>query len=283
MSQQNFDQNGRQVTIAGNRQDAKRDVERTVEKIKEEKYAELARALEADEAPEEIRYLVRGAVLKCSCGSHKRKLNLPESHGVYIGENPIVNQTDCRVGDHANIPAFGVCESAGNPCRKSLGETLRDGLVSSLIPGSGAVITARDEMEKILLVKEDGTNVRGYPCTPCIVSNWQNAHGESQVASHGGSHYSRSGASHGGGSRRAGEPSHGGGSRRLTGGPALTEQSFLVCAYGGLIEPVTSGQENTDTEWIKDKGDEGQRTRDIRDAGASHGGGNSRHDAPAHG
>lgn len=224
MGQPNFDQNGRQVTIAGNVEDAKKDVDKTIKKIKEEKYAALAQALETDETPEEKRYLVRGAVLKCSCGSHERKLNLPESHGVYIGENPMVNQTDCGVGDDKNIPTFGVCESAGNPCRKSLGETLRDGLISSLIPGSGAVITVRDETEKILLVKEDGTNVRGYPCTPCIISTWQNAHEESQVVSHGG------------------------GDCCLPGDSALTEQSFLICAYGGLIEPVTSGQENTDTE-----------------------------------
>lgn len=276
MRQPNFDEDGRQVTIAGNMEDAKKDVDKTAEKIRKEKYAALARELEADGTPEEVRYLVRGAVLECSCGSHKRKLNLPESHGVYIGENPMVNQTDCAVGDYANIPTFGVCESAGNPCRKSLGENLRDGLISSLIPGSGAVITVRDEMEKILLVKEDGTNVRGYPCTPCIVSTWQNTHGESQVAS--GSHYCQNGHSHGGGSHRAGEPSHGGGSRRLTGGPALTEQSFLVCAYGGLIEPVTSGQENTDTEWLKDKGDGERRTKDTWDAEAPHGGGSHRHD-----
>lgn len=229
MSQPNFDEDGRQVTIAGNMEDAKKDVDKTVEKIRKEKYAALARELEADGTPEEVRYLVRGAVLECSCGSHKRKLNLPESHGVYIGENPMVNQTDCAVGDYANIPTFGVCESAGNPCRKSLGETLRDGLISSFIPGSGPMITARNEMEKILLVKEDGTNVRGYPCTPCIVSTWQNAHGESQVASDGG-----------------------GGSS-----PALTEQSFLICAYGGLIEPVTSGQENTETKWIGCDGEAG--------------------------
>lgn len=261
MSQPNFDGDGRQVTIAGNLEDAKKDVEKSFQKIREEKYAELARALEAYGAPEEARYLVRGAVLECSCGSHRRKLNLPESHGVYIGENPMVNQTDCGVGDQANIPTFGVCESAGNPCRKSLGESLRDGLISSLIPGSGVLVTARDEKEKILLVKEDGTNVRGYPCTPCIVSTWQNAHGESRVSHGGGSHYCQNGHS------------HGGGSRRLDGGPALTEQSFLVCAYGGLIEPVTSGQENTDTKWIGCEGD----------AEASHGGGSHRHDAPANG
>lgn len=60
----------------------------------------------------------------------------------------------------------------------------------------------------------------GYVCTPCIISNWQDTHPTQRIA------------------------------RNYTEGikledqlAAVTEDSFLVCAYGDLIEPVTSGQE----------------------------------------
>jgi hypothetical protein len=40
-------------------------------------------------------YLVRGATLICSNGTHKRKLNLPKCHGVYIGEHPVMHELEC--------------------------------------------------------------------------------------------------------------------------------------------------------------------------------------------
>ena len=60
--------------------------------------------------------LVRGALLKCSCGSHCRRLNLPESYGVYIEDpnHPKVHEANCIVGDDKNITYFGVCQG-GNP------------------------------------------------------------------------------------------------------------------------------------------------------------------------
>lgn len=59
---------------------------------------------------EKYEYLVRGALLKCSCGSHKRRMNLPTCHGVYIGDNPVVNSGDYKT--ESNISSFGVCSSA---------------------------------------------------------------------------------------------------------------------------------------------------------------------------
>ena len=223
----------------------------------------MYQALEADEVPEEYRYLVRGAVLKCSCGSHTRKLNLPVSHGVYIFDHPMVNQYDCVVGDDQNITTFGVCSAEGNPCKETIWENLRNGLIGALIPGGSLVSTVRDEMEKIILVKEDGTNVKGYPCTPCIISRWQNAHSENIIENNGtwGSHRHDTGESYyhelDGDYHYYNES---GGSHRHAGAAALTEQSFLVCAYGGLIEPVTSGQENEDTDWISEEDDGNEQT-----------------------
>ena len=40
-------------------------------------------------------YLVRGATLVCSNGSHKRKINLPKCHGVYVGEHPVLHELEC--------------------------------------------------------------------------------------------------------------------------------------------------------------------------------------------
>lgn len=33
-----------------------------------------------------------------------------------------------------------------------------------------------DDAEKIILKTEDGQNVKGYPCTPCIVGTWKDAY-----------------------------------------------------------------------------------------------------------
>lgn len=39
-------------------------------------------------------YLVRGAQLVCNMGSHIRRYNLPESHGAYVMNHPLVTKTD---------------------------------------------------------------------------------------------------------------------------------------------------------------------------------------------
>ncbi|SFR67911.1 PAAR-like protein [Anaeromicropila populeti] len=61
-------------------------------------------------------YLMRGALLQCNCGSHPRRLNLPEDHGeVVITEDeykhPIVHENDCVIGPTGNIDYFGVCSN----------------------------------------------------------------------------------------------------------------------------------------------------------------------------
>ena len=70
--------------------------------------------------------------------------------------------------------------------------------------------------------------MKGFACTPCIVSGWLDVHEAQRIARNNTDGKKLS--------------------DRLA---AVTEDSFLVCAYGGLIEPVTSGQEgkaNTRTE-----------------------------------
>ena len=57
-------------------------------------------------------YVVRGALLFCNHGSHRRRLNLPRCHGVYALKHPVMFKPDCVVD--VNIPSFGVCDSVDN-------------------------------------------------------------------------------------------------------------------------------------------------------------------------
>lgn len=86
---------------------------------------------------ENTRYLVRGATLRCTQGSHPRKFNLPKSHGIYINdeEKAITNKYD-NIGEYdgmvidsnaenlvtqpecCNIRMFGICKSPSNPSEK---------------------------------------------------------------------------------------------------------------------------------------------------------------------
>ena len=65
---------------------------------------------------------------------------------------------------------------------------------------------------------EDGQNVKGYPCTPCIVGTWKDVYDSEKILRN-----------------NADATSEG---DKLS---ALTQRSFLVCAYGGLIEPMNRG------------------------------------------
>lgn len=78
----------------------------------EEKYE----AERGQEIPQSI--LTRGALLRCSCGTHCRRLNLPQSYGVYIDgdkKHPKVHANNCMVGDDKNISYYGVCKSKNGP------------------------------------------------------------------------------------------------------------------------------------------------------------------------
>lgn len=123
------------------------------------------------------RYVVRGATMVCSCGSHGRKINLPVCHGSYINNKPMMNKNDWK--PLVNIPEFGVCSSPTNP-----------------------------NTAKVTLVGEDGNPVAGAPCTPAILSCWQNAKEDTII----------------------------------DGAAALTTDSKLICSLGGIITFKTDGQ-----------------------------------------
>lgn len=130
-------------------------------------------------------YLVRGALLACEYGSHPRRLNLPQCHGIYIEEKPLMREDDCVVDD--NISCFGICSCQTPPEGAS---------TISLAPYGG------DENAK-------GT-VTGKQCCPHIIGTWRGISEQVKL----------SGDMHG-----------------------ISMDSFLVCKCGGLIQPLTSGQE----------------------------------------
>lgn len=122
-------------------------------------------------------YIVRGAEMVCNKGSHRRKINLPESHGSYVADKPMMNKKDCAA--NKNISYFGVCSGA---CPSN---------------------------ENVDLVGENGKTVSGKKCCVKILSDWIKTKEDTLVS----------------------------------GQPALTTDSVLICKYGGKITFITNGQE----------------------------------------
>jgi len=99
-----------------------------------------------NDGKEENEYLVRGAKLKCSCGSNNRKLNLNTCHGVYIKGHPVAHELDCIPGDRENITWFGVCDND------------------------------EIETEEVRVKLEDGGERQGKRCYPEIVGIWMDTY-----------------------------------------------------------------------------------------------------------
>ncbi|MBC2580547.1 DUF4280 domain-containing protein [Clostridium sp. DJ247] len=95
------------------------------------------------------KYVVRGAKMKCKFGSHKRKINLPVSHGSYVNGKPMMNAGD-RV-EVKNITWFGTCQGS--------------------CPSSGT----------IYLIGENGGTVSGKKCIPKILGDWVNTKENTKV------------------------------------------------------------------------------------------------------
>lgn len=87
-------------------------------------------------------YIVRGAKMFCDKGTHKRKINLPVSHGSYVKSKPKMNR--CDVVPEENISYFGICNGE---CKEGEGD--------------------------IYLVGEDGSTVSGKKCCFEAFDLWQ--------------------------------------------------------------------------------------------------------------
>lgn len=108
-----------------------------------------------NEGKEHNEYLVRGAELRCSCGSHTRKMNLNQCHGVYIKGHPAVHELDCVSGEGNHITCFGICD----------GEDF--------------------ETEEAVVVGEDGKRRRGPKCEPKLVGIWRDSYDGTRIVDKG--------------------------------------------------------------------------------------------------
>lgn len=105
-------------------------------------------------------YVVRGAKIYCTCGSHVRKLDMPVSHGSYIRDKAMMNQTDCKVGLEQNIPPFGACFSENK---------------------EGIDIKINDANDLVPFTDENGNPVEpqlpieGKLCEPKLAAQWMGA------------------------------------------------------------------------------------------------------------
>ncbi|MOA05266.1 hypothetical protein D3C78_1248580 [compost metagenome] len=113
---------------------------------------------EATDEPE-LSYVVRGAMLRCACGSHPNILNLPMCHGMYLKGQPLMNVTDSKVNE--NIFTFGVCESRSKPCEPEVNMEWMNGKPDLLVDGKPALLNisyvncVHDE-GGIIYVEDDG-------------------------------------------------------------------------------------------------------------------------------
>lgn len=100
-------------------------------------------------------YIVEGAGVRCNRGGNLTRLQLPQDHGMYFMNKPILNERDCVAG--VNVMPFGTCQILGT-CKPLLSfqweETQGDakiGPCSGLITDSflgcywGGCITIKDD------------------------------------------------------------------------------------------------------------------------------------------
>lgn len=170
-------------------------------------------------------YLVRGALLRCRHGSHARRLNLLKDHAVYVRGCPMIHEFNCETADERNISWFGVCQS---PCP----------------PTTDLICLKKDPPRDASgnPIGEAGGMVDGKKCEPFIVSyQWKDTYPKTRIVDNGDLNP---------GDRKAAETDGSG-----KGEASVTTLSFLVCNWGGLIEPYTSGQELADQEAEGGQGD----------------------------
>lgn len=108
-------------------------------------------------------YVVRGAKISCTFGTHFRKLDMPLTHGVFIGDKPMLNERDCRVGKNYNIAPFGICLSARNRQQQiDIHEADPEELRPIAKVGDAWVVP--------------DLPLEGRKCVPVLGSKWANAH-----------------------------------------------------------------------------------------------------------
>lgn len=199
-----------------------------------------------------LEYLVRGALLRCRHGSHARRLNLLKCHGIYITTHPAIHEANCVAGlgpEKDNITFFGVCKAPTPPASESV--TYKKD-------------SPRDERGCPCGDAPFGVE-SGHKCQPEIVGYWKDTYPKTRIVDNGLLDP---------GDRALAESDNP--DTMPHGLSSVTTLSFLVCRYGGLIEPYNSGQEyiNADEEaYAKEHSledtAEGQSLSEVTDSGVS--------------
>ncbi len=111
-------------------------------------------------------YAVRGAKIYCTCGSHIRRLDMPASHGAYIRDKAMMNETDCKVGIDQNIPPFGACFSEN-----------KDGIDIKINDATDLMPYADENGNPV----EPQLPIEGKLCEPKLAEQWQGAQEDTLV------------------------------------------------------------------------------------------------------
>ena len=168
-----------------------------------------------------LEYLVRGALLKCSCGTHARQLNLEKCHGVYVGEHPLIHSLNCETGDGKNITCFGVCKAAFPPPTEHVTyqkDWKRDADGNPTGDRPWGFDIGHKCCPKIAFMEVNGS----------MLQSWQHSYAKTSIIDNKDSE-----------AAREMETDEGLETMAI---PTVTTMSFLVCSHGGLIEPYNSGQ-----------------------------------------
>lgn len=184
--------------------------------------------------------LVRGALLACVKpdrtgynGSHFRRINMPYSHGVYFKDCPVLHEKDCIVGDDQNIGSFGHCASQTPPTEDKTS-------LADYVP---------TDKDGNYLQKDPKTVSSGFKCIPDIYGyHWFNTTPDVLIAEN-----SEAGMNLAKAMRQPDTLSDRlfmslyEKAKNANADPAfleaVTTNSFLYCTHGGIIIPLTSGQE----------------------------------------
>lgn len=171
----------------------------------------------------ETYYLTRGALLVCEHGTHKRRLNLKNDHGVILFlddeyRRPLVDETDCVFGEDENIGYFGICQS-------------------KCFCGEKEEIILKKYVEEGEEEPEDSSIITGTKCVAQLENTWRNVKMNALVED-SSVEISRVRASN---RDYKWEDLKNSGYRNL-----VTTDSYIYCSCGkGRIFPVTSGIEYT--------------------------------------
>lgn len=182
----------------------------SAEKKNRDEQNQIVAALEKMAAVTGLEYLVRGAPLQCSYGTHIRHLDMFESHGLYLKDKPLLHKKDCEV--NKNIFPFGICNSPY--CESGEKVTLHKG--------------ARTDQYGNYLEENNEDVITGFRCIPRIPDReWKNFKKDTLIAQNA----------------VAGIESK----DECDCYEAITSASFLICEKKGIIFPLSSGQQENST------------------------------------